>query len=507
MNTDKSYHDANRRGRRPNGCKVALTLVGMLVAASAGVAAWPADATESLRPFELAPTGCSMAHCDVTMSDIVGKPIPAGDDMEVLWRRDSLASEKAGSGGGIGCASNGAIAACSFRGPQDNVVAYDFDGNRLWTSGELLDWTTRAFVPMIATNGDVIAADQYRIIRFDPRGEVRWMSDTPGGTPISSVITESGTIVMATNRGPLSAYDSATGERIATLTVTLSDNDPGSFETVNTPSVRGNRVYVTLRYQIDGETDPGNLNRLTAIDIDATNPDPEARMQVAWFYEFIGPSSASPLLIGDTLFFDGDNDLPRRQPAPRVYAVQDLGSAPLELWQREFDQYIVASAARDPRGGLWVFPSGKRFGTIMDFLGRLKTDIEGTGNLIRLDQQSGVILDAFRIDDLLIGVDPELHFRATSAMTIAEDLNGDPVMLLNVTAYPINQLVLWPLQTFIIAVDLETLSLLWQVELPTPSGVTFGAQFPILERDGERRIVFSTEFGGTWAIGSASHPR
>lgn len=464
-----------------------------------------AVAEEAIAPFELALTGCAMAHCDVRMSDNVGIPPPVGDNIRVIWHQNLLPGEKAGSGGGIGCAGNGTVVACSFRGRRDNVISYDYNGRRLWTTGELLDFTARASVPMVAMDGGVVAADQYRIIRFSPRGDVLWDTPTTGGTPISPVITESGVIILAKNRGGISAYDDVTGERLAELIVKLSDNDPGSFETVNTPSVDGDRVYVTMRYQIDGTTDPNNLNRLIAMDVDRYNPNPDERLTVAWFFEFIGPSGGSPLRIGDTIYFDGDTKLPHQERTPYLYAVRDLGDQPQEIWRTEFEKPIVVSAAQDPRGGLWVFPTGKRFGDPEDYLSRLFPEPEKTGNLLRIDQNSGVVIDFLRIDDLLsgIGVDPQLHFTPTSAMMITELDAGHPVMILNVTAFSQGEAILVPLQTFIIAINLESLSLLWHVELPAPEGATFGAQFPVLERNGDRRIVFTTEYGGTWAIGQS----
>src|SRR5262245_17504071 len=100
----------------------------------AALAAWPAAA--GAQPFVLGTQGCPMAHCDVHMSDLARAPVPAGD-VGVVWRSDTAK----GSRSGIGCSSNGTIAACTFNDDADNVVVYEYDGTRRWSSGALLNGT------------------------------------------------------------------------------------------------------------------------------------------------------------------------------------------------------------------------------------------------------------------------------------------------------------------------------------------------------------------------------
>lgn len=458
--------------------------------------------------FELAEQGCPMAHCDQRMSDNVRMTPPEGD-VQVIWHRIGPGGELTGSSGGIGCSGNGTVVACTFRGSKDNLVVYDYDGNRLWKSGDLLNQRSWCCAPMVDTEGGVIASDQYSVIRFDKDGNVLWSAAIPpGGTPISPVITENGTIVLATNGGPISAYDSDTGELLAELFVTQGPDDPGFFETINTPGGNGNRLYVSMRYQVGGTADSSNLAWLVAIDVDPDAADPADRLKKVWHFEFGADSGASPLVIGDTVYFDGDRTRPGMiRLDPHMFAIRDDGDHGTELWRKRLWKSIVVSAAQDPRGGLWVFPSNKNLILPFDqWLQEHRPLSDETGWLVRLDQDDGSILEAIYIDDLM-QEDPSLHYVPTSGM-IMSGPDDDPIMLLNVTAFgpTPSPRGFGSVSTFIIGIELNTSSILWKAQLPDWA-TTFGAQFPILQH-GENgpRIVFSTEKGGVWAIGVSSDP-
>jgi outer membrane protein assembly factor BamB len=328
---------------------------------------------------------------------------------------------------------------------------------------------------MVDAAGGVIAADSARVIRFDPDGDVIWDTATPGGLPISPVITENGTVVLATWNGPVSAYDSETGEKLAELWIREYPGDPGFFETTNTPGVRVNRVYVSAHHQVDRVVDEDNLAWLVAIDVDPTNPDPSERLRIAWHFEFGGPSGASPLVIGDTVYFDGDRPAPGTAQDPHVFALQDNGTAVTEKWRQAMTSTIVASFARDPRGGLWVYPYPEKW-------------------LIRLDEGDGSEMQRIDVDALVAPSEAGSHF-PSSAMTITEP-DSAPAMLLS--AFAGN-----PSSTYVAAIDLASASLLWKVKVADAAGVKTAGQFPILQGYG-RRVVFSTFDDGVWAIGDGS---
>ena len=107
---------------------------------------------------------------------------------------------------------------------------------------------------MVDPAGGVIAADNTKLLRFSPTGQVLWQTTTPGGTPISPTITDNGAIILATSGGPVSAYDPATGALLDKLTfsgtVTSSGGTAtsGYYDTINTPAVNGNRVYISTQF-------------------------------------------------------------------------------------------------------------------------------------------------------------------------------------------------------------------------------------------------------------------
>lgn len=411
--------------------------------------------------FMPAARGCPMAHCDPAMSDRVRMPVPAV--VTPGWSDPSAASPDTG----LGCSSNGVIAVCSLGGPSGPYLrAYDPDGNLLWHSGETLNSSAWTSAPMVDEHGGVIAADDAVLARFAPGGAVVWTSPTPGGTPISPTITANGVIVLATLRGPISAFDSRTGKLLGVLDLrdTLGGL-PGRFETMNTPGVRGNRVYVSTEFKLeDGSADPNHHARLYAIDVDRTGP-PADRLRVAWSYEFGARSGASPLVIEDLVIFDGDRLTPDGPRAPRFFALRDYGAGASLVWQYELGGPGAASAAHDPRGGAWVFA-----------LGDMK--------LVRLAKADGAVMQIIDLGRLT----GEAGARPWSAMSIAEGPDGQPVLLAAARA---------PGAPYVVAVDLVAGTALWTHRM---SDDVYGdlprGQWPILATpDGGRVLVFTTRNG------------
>jgi len=418
--------------------------------------------------------GCPMAHCDPQLSDLVHLPAPTGEVSEI-WHRNDLPSERAGSRQGLGCSGNGVIVACTYSGMSDNLVVYDYDGNRLWSSGEALNANAYTSAPLVYANGDVVACDNTRVIRFDNAGQLVWSASLQaGGVPISPVITESGVLILATFGGPIYALDSSDGTMLGHLYVRKDQNDPGFFETLNTPAVRGNRLYVSTQHQVDGIPDSDNLAWLVAIDVDPAAPTVDDRLKVAWHYEFGGQSGASPLIIGRTIYFDGDRPAPGTEKAPHIFAVSDNGTSPVELWRKRALSKMNASFARDPRpaGGFWTYSLLSPW-------------------LIRLHQLSGRVMQAIDVDNLL---GEEGRHIPRSAMTIA-GTDAEPVMIILATALNSGA-------TYVIAVNLMSHALVWKVEVTDIAWAFTAGQFPIVMQNGVPRVVFTTFNAGARAIGT-----
>lgn len=404
--------------------------------------------------FQPAPTGCAMAHCDPSMSDVV-RLWPPRDPAVTVVARDTAA---AGSGKGLGCSSNGTVAVCAYKATDGNtVIAYDAAGARLWTSGTLLNSTAQYSVPVVNAAGEVIAADDQRLIRFTADGEVAWSVAHAGGAPISPVLA-GGTIILATAGGPVSAYDSTDGRLLSALTVTAQAGD--AYETTNTPCVAGTRLYVSMHKR----TAPG-YGALVAIDIGPP-------LRVAWTYGFGGPSGASPLCTASGVHFDTAGPSPG-VAAPQAVGLRDDGASYTVLYSATTPAATLASFAADPRrDGYWVMPYRYRYVQKRSF--------------------SGEVIDSLDIP-VLVG-DSEFPNLPMSAITMA-GTDTDPVMLIGTTHIDRGS-------AYVVAIDLNTRARLWRVRITDYAPDRMFSQFPIvIAADGRRRVVCPGTNSGAFFLG------
>ncbi|HEY8583780.1 MAG TPA: PQQ-binding-like beta-propeller repeat protein, partial [Capillimicrobium sp.] len=379
------------------------------------------------------PRGCTMAHCDPQMSDAARLPAPAA--VREAWTDPAAAS----AAQGLGCSADGALAACTFgdrTGDRSRpyLKVYDRDGTVRWTSRAELDSWAWTSVPLILPSGDLVAADDARLVRFAPGGRVRWRARTPGGAPISPTRTADGTIVLATSGGPVSAYDPDSGRRLAALDLRGAERGvEGRFDTRNTPGARGRRVYVSTAFTRDDGA-MGDRARLYAIDV-RPRARPGRRLTVAWHFDFGARSGASPLVVGDLVVFDGDRAVAGAPLAPRFFAVRDRGDRPELVWEHLLGGPGVASAALDPRGGAWVFTFGQPL-------------------LRRLSLTTGRVVQEIDLDAAVGAAGTHVPL---SAMTIAEGPGGGPAMLVTARAAE---------STHVVALDLVRGRPLWAHPLP-----------------------------------------
>lgn len=435
----------------------------------------PTEPDQLSPPWRMGRRYCPMAHCDGQMSDGLGMTVPIGE-VGILWQ-DLTA---AGSNYGLGCSSNGSVVACSMGGsgkPGPYLKVYDASGMVLWTSNRL---NSSAFysAPLVDVNGSVIATDSKILIRFNPYGEVVWSTATPGGVPISPVITDSGVVVLASHGGPISIYDRDGGELLDSLLVEDEwQGAKGFYSTRNTPAMRGDRIYVSTEFTTakgGGSTSPMETRpaRLLAVDIDR-RAAPGERLKVAWYFQFGARSGSSPLLIDDTIYFDGDRLYAGADEEPHFFAVKDLGDEGELQWVSRLDAQGVASAGRDPRGGFWVFGMDSPF-------------------LVRVSEENGRELQ--RVDvDKLIGM-PGVHAPA-SAMSIGRGLRGQPVLIS--TAADVESMESW-----LFALDVETEKLLWKLRYSRKTNGWGAGQYPIaISGDGRPVVVFTTVAKGIIGVG------
>lgn len=400
-----------------------------------------------------------MAHCDSKMTDLGGEHVPRGPGV-VLLARDSAPD---GSGKGLGCSSNGAVVACSYKNLDDvdAVVVYNASGSRLWASGTHLSGSSHFSAPLVSASGDVVAADDRTLARFTPSGGVAWSVSTAGGTPISPVIGPFDTILLATAGGPLSVHRSSDGQLLGSLTVTTKDGLP--YETGNTPCVIGNRMYVSMHQRA-----APHFGALVAVDVRA---DSAPMLKVAWTHGFGGPSGASPLCHGDSVHFDAAGLTPGTF-APHVIGLRDLGTGPELLYAKPTTTNTLASFALDPRGdGYWVMPNKYRFIEKRSFLGE--------------------VVDSLDVP-VLVGDAAYPNIGMSAITMFGSSIN--PAMVVGTT--DLNRV-----SAHVLAIDLVTRSRLWKFKLSDVAPDRVFSQFSVVLSEDKPRVVFPGTATGAYFLG------
>ena len=466
---------------RNKAIATSLLILGLIISATIlpGKTNVSAQSTATL-PF-LATAGCSMSHCDQSLSGDPHMNAPTGS-VTAAWHDTSVA----GSSSGLGCVSNTTLVACSFTQglvKKTTLKEYRADGTAVWSSS-LLNASAYASVPMISPSGNVIAADSTKIVNYSSTGQLIWQTATPGGTPISPTITDNGAIILATagGGGPISAYDSTTGAMLdkMSLNATININGvptAGYYDTVNTPGVNGNRFYIETQFRDSATNAILPYGRLYALDLTRA-ADGSGKLSVAWSYDFEAPSGGSPsVLINNgipTVYFDGTGTTPGATTTnPQLFALKDLGTSAQLAWMHAVAVDPQTAATPDPRGGIWTYSTY-------------------SPDLIRLDQNTGALLQT--IDTSGLVSPPGIHV-PSSAMTIAGTAQN-PVMMVSVAPILMQSV-------YVVAINLNTSQLVWSYRIDQNLGIrgdTF-AQYPIvLNSEGLPEVVVATADNGVWAL-------
>jgi hypothetical protein len=371
-------------------------------------------------------------------------------------------------GSGLGCTVAPALAVCAGTNPTgalsyDQPYVYALDpatGRRLWDSGTRLNGLAMRGAPLIDSAGNSYVSDSNTVVSFSVSGTVRWQVPNPAHSALISInLVADGYLVGQGIGGPLVVLDPATGQATGTLWLRATlGGQTGTFITLNTVSVSGNRVYVVTHFCPDSGCAwaqpifaPG---RLFAVDVVAGVP------HIAWSWGFEGASGGSPLTVSSggstTIYFDGAGRTALDPHHVWLFALSDQGSQPALKWAVDltasygstYISGIQASPARDPRGGVWVWVTGDR-------------------RFFRFGEGMGVLLQVVNLGNLL----PSGWYVPTSATSIVVN-GGHPVLFAGV----VDMQQLNP--AAIVAIDLSAGRLVWQVAANTTKAA-FESQFPI----------------------------
>lgn len=463
---------------------------------------------EGSAPWVPATVGCPMAHCSPTMDDQVHLPVPAAP-VEVVQVLSNTGSNYA-----LGCSSNGDRAVCSMqladRGPF--LRAFNGDGTEAVTIEDELTRGAWTSAPMVDGEGGFVAADDESVARFQADGSVLWKYPLPspadvgipvryrtvaGNRPVSTSLTASGVVVVATTAGVVAGFNVKDGT--PTGATYLSDPEQaGVFATRNSPLVIGDQLF--LATELIGPEDAPPIGRMYALDVAPADPGlaPEDAFSVVGEpFEFRARSGGTPTLADGLIWFDGDGLDYQEDADPQLFALKMEVDGPEIVANLPQEAPGTASPAVDPRGGVWTYAFGAS---------KLNHFVHvGDG---AIQQQPSIDLAE------LHGVPARdgFHWTPASALTIAEGPEGRPAIITSFaeqadefsgrrfdrTDADLTQGALG--NVFLMAVDLERRELLWEVPLGEGLLELAPGQFPIAMDGSDPAIFFSTTQNGHYLL-------
>lgn len=454
--------------------------------------------TEETLEFILPDEGGAMVHSDPYLTDNIALEPPI-DNIDEIWFNPIFKGEKVGTLGN-GIAGNGRIAANTFNGSRDNLVIYDYNGEAIYHSEDLLNPFATSSSPMVDINNRVIACDNKKIIMVGPKDnnyEVLWETPLPKRdskikkrgifTPFSPNIVNKKTIILPTSSGPVYAFNVHDGILIDKIYLgykKINDNEIEYYSTINSACVNGNRFYVTTKSNLkkNNEEDSG---RLYAIDVFPDARNPGDRLKEAWNISFKGSSQASPMFNDDKIYFDSYYT-EKSKKKHFIHAVKDMGSHGLDDFI-EYPHRTMYSFSKDPRGGFWFED---------DCCNKL---VHFNDDLTRYENDDNYEINIKK----LVGHDIAKKYKPMSCMTICGN-EKRPIMIISA----INVLH----EMYVMAVDLnDDNSRLWKYEIKSKLGQNYaGGQFTILNKSNDDveqdpLLVFGTYYDGVMAIGKKNN--
>jgi hypothetical protein len=302
--------------------------------------------------------------------------------------------------------------------------------------------------------------------------------------PPDVVITGDGSGAVASAQlnspSPIAVYDGVTGALAGTTYLYASGTSGPYFQTINTPCVNNgthpNRVYVSSNML--NNTSQGML---WALDIDPANP--ANPVSPVWSIPFDGPSGASPLCVGDNVYFDGAGYQPGDNAGTTIFGVQDNGSTPTVLFHISLGPNkgpVSCNFALDPRpaGGFWH---------------QLIKD----PNIYHRDPQTGKVIESINVSNLLAanGAPPANYW--TSGVFTTYGTSDHPYMMMSEFAQNV--------ASFYTMIDVTTGQLIWALPIypgnsPFPLDSAEGGAAMVVDNRGTPTIAIASRYNGAYFI-------
>ena len=282
---------------------------------------------------------------------------------------------------------------------------------------------------------------------------------------------------------PVAAYNSSTGALLGSLLLYSSGASGAYYETINVPCVNNgsypNRVYVSTNLSTNQ-----NQGALWALDIDPTNPvNP---INPAWNVTFGGPSGASPLCLGNNIYFDGAGVVAGDTAGTTIFGLQDNGNSATMLFHQSLGAGtppVTCNFAMDPRavGGFWH-------------------EVQFDPNIYHRDGITGNIIETLDVSSLLA---------ANGALSGTYWMSG----VFNTVGTPDHPYMILPesdvnyVASYLTLVDLTNSSLVWALPLypgnsPFYSDSFEGEAAMVTNAAGQPVLAMATRYNGAYFLGS-----
>src|SRR5579871_2189526 len=240
---------------------------------------------------------------------------------------------------------------------------------------------------------------------------------------------------------PVAVYNGTSGALVGSMFLYASGTSGPYYETINVPCVGNgshpNRVYVSTNLN----TNP-NQGTLWALDVDPT--DLANPITPAWNFAFGGPSGASPLCIGNNIYFDGAGFVPGDNAGTTIFGLQDNGKSATLHFHVSLgpgSQPVTCNFAQDPRaaGGFWH-------------------EIQYDPNLYHRDAVTGNVIETLNVSSLLAAAGAPAATYWMSGVFNTVGTANHPYMILPES--DVNYVA-----SYLTLVDLTTSSLVWELPL------------------------------------------
>jgi hypothetical protein len=286
---------------------------------------------------------------------------------------------------------------------------------------------------------------------------------------------------------PVTVFNGATGAVVGSTYLYQTGNSGPYYSTGNTPCVN-NGSYPNRLYVISGLLNDQTQGALWALDIDPTNLT--SPITPAWSLVMHGPSGASPLCVGNNVYFDGAGILPGDNVGTTIMGVEDNGTSGAFLFQVPLGpgtQHVTCNFALDPRpeGGFWH-------------------QLQYDPNIYHRSFTTGQLIETVNVSNLLIaaGAPPSTYWQAGAFATYGTA--SRPYLLLPEGSFPAKSAN----PGYLAMLDVSAQQLVWALPLAgndtagfdSPGGgavlVLDSNQNPVLVMSGKQSAAYFITNGG-----------